>query len=89
MEREFKAGDIVSHFKRELLSEEEKQSDKYLYRIIGTAVDSEDGSEVMVYQALYGDMRMYVRPLEMFMSETDHVKYPEIRQKYRFELYRR
>ena len=89
MEREFKSGDIVAHFKRELLSEEEKQSDKYLYRIIGTAVDSEDGSEVMVYQALYGDMRMYVRPLDMFMSETDHAKYPEIRQKYRFELYRK
>ena len=83
----FRPGDIVCHFKRETLSEEEKAQNKYLYEIIGTAVHSETREDMMVYRALYGDKGMYVRPLEMFLGEVDHEKYPDIRQKYRFEKF--
>ena len=79
--RTFKAGDIVQHFKRETV---EPQTTTYLYKIIGIATHSETRESMMVYQALYGDQGLYVRPLEMFMSEVDHKKYPNIRQKYRF-----
>ena len=92
MERDFVKGDIVGHFKRELLSEEqlEREPNEYLYEIIGTARHTESGEELMIYKPLYETecvegVDYAARPLDMFTSEVDHDKYPEIEQKYRFE----
>lgn len=84
-ERRFYPGDTVQHFKRELLSPEEKSTNKYLYKITGEAEHTETGEKLMVYMALYDDFRLFVRPLDMFMGETDKDKYPYVKQKYRFE----
>lgn len=78
-------GDIVQHFKREMLSDEERNTNKYIYEIIGVATHSETCEPMMVYRPLYDDGGMYIRPLEMFLSEVDHEKYPDVKQKYRFE----
>ena len=84
--REFSPGDIIQHFKRETVDQNSMQ---YLYEFIGVATHSETRDRVVVYRALYGDKGLFVRPYEMFMEEVDHVKYPEIRQKYRFEKTRK
>lgn len=95
MERNFNKGDIVKHFKREKMTEEQlkEEPNLYLYEIIGIARYTENKEEVVVYKPLYqtevmNGVDFVVRPLDMFMSEVDRAKYPNIAQKYRFELYK-
>ena len=72
--RELKIKGIYKHFK----------GDYYLVEDI--ANDSETKEKYVVYRRLYEDGGLWIRPLDMFLSEVDHEKYPNVKQKYRFEL---
>ena len=70
----FKLHGVYKHFKGDL------------YIIEDVAFDSETKEKLVVYRALYGDNRLWCRPYDMFFSEVDREKNPNIQQKYRFEL---
>lgn len=56
-----------------------------LYQILTLAIDSETGRQMVVYQALYDDFKVYVRSLDMFMGRVDKEKYTEAVCDMRFE----
>ena len=80
--RDIRVGDIVQHFKREWVSED---TSEYLYKILAFAQHTETGEKLVIYQGLYKPFKVCARPYAMFMSEVDHEKYPDVRQRYRFE----
>ena len=82
VQRDIRVGDIVRHFKREWVSQE---TSEYMYKVIAFAQHTETGEKLVIYQAMYAPFKICARPYAMFMSEVDREKYPEIRQKYRFE----
>jgi len=55
------------------------------YELLDIAIHAETGEEYAVYRALYGQRKLYIRPLKTFLSEVDREKYPDVQQKYRFE----
>ena len=80
MNREIpKAHEIWQYFKGEY------------YQIICVGHHSETKERMVVYKKFTPLINKYIpiepciRPLDMFMSEVDHEKYPDVKQKYRFE----
>lgn len=77
IDREWKALDIVRHFKGDL------------YKIIDIGIDTETEKEVVIYKREDNTGNVWVRPLDMFNSKVDKEKYPNCEQEYRFELVER
>ena len=71
---ELKINRVYRHFK----------GDYYL--VVDVANDSETKEKCVIYRKLYDDGSLWIRPLKMFLSEVDHEKYPNVKQKYRSEL---
>lgn len=69
-----KVKSIYKHFKGDL------------YLVEDIAIHGETGEKYVAYRALYGDTKLYIRPYDMFASKVDSQKYPDVNQKYRFEL---
>ena len=72
--REVKINGIYRHFK----------GDYYIVEDIANHSETKD--KYVVYRKLYGDNSLWLREINMFLSEVDHEKYPDVKQKYRFEL---
>ena len=72
--QQIEVGRVYRHFKGKL------------YLVLDLAQHSETEEQYVVYKALYGDCKTYIRPYLMFASGVDHEKYPDVEQTFRFEL---
>ena len=78
--RQIEIGKVYKHFKGNL------------YIVVDIVNDSESNNDAVyrqtvIYKALYDKCLSWARPLDMFNSEVDHEKYPNVKQQYRFEEY--
>ena len=74
MERQsINAGEIYRHFRGNL------------YQIVTVGKHADSLEEYVVYQALYGKFEVYIRSMQDFFQILDKDKYPDARQKVRFE----
>ena len=74
MDRRVEVGQIYRHFKGNS------------YEIIALAINADNREDVVVYKALYGEGKVFVRSYREFVSLVDRKKYPDVEQTYRFEL---
>lgn len=74
MKRELVVHGVYRHFKGKM------------YIVEDVAIDSETDEYLVIYRALYGEGLLYARPMKMFLSLVDTKKYPDVKQKWRFEL---
>lgn len=72
--KEIKIKGVYRHFKGKY----------YIVEDIG--IDSETLEEKVIYRALYGDNKLWIRPLDEFLSKVDKEKYPNVESEYRFTL---
>lgn len=72
--RKLEIGKIYRHFKGNF------------YRVENVATHSETGEEYVIYKKMYGQGKLWIRPLDMFLEKVDKTKYPDEKQLYRFEL---
>lgn len=56
-----------------------------IYLVTDIAVHTETGEPMVIYKDENDSSKVWCRPLEMFTSEVDHDKYPDAKQKMRFE----
>lgn len=89
MNREIIVGGIYRHFKG------------LTVKVIAIAKQTETGEALVIYShcddkdykcknEIFGVYKngVYARPLSMFLSKVDKVKYPDVKQEHRFELLR-
>lgn len=80
MDRLIVVGGVYKHFKG------------FKAHVLNVAKHTETGETLVVYECFGKGVNsdhtdgIYARPIEMFLSEVDHKKYPDVKQKYRFEL---
>ena len=56
-----------------------------VYVVSGLAIHSETSEVMVIYKNLDNPLLIWCRPFKMFVSPVDREKYPDVKQRMRFE----
>ncbi len=77
---------IVAEMREQLRWKTFRHFNGMLYVVTDIAIHSETNEVFVIYHALGGDFRTCAQPLEIFLSDVDKKKYPDVKQEKRFEM---
>lgn len=76
---------LIKEYKERFVGKRFRHFKGDIYKVIDIGINTEDGCMYAIYQSENDPSLVWVRPVEMFESEVDKVKYPDVEQKMRFE----
>ena len=85
MDIRMKKQETAKEYRKELVGKRFKHFKGNIYKVIEVGIHSEDTGYMVIYVSESDESLVWVRPLEMFVSEVDRVKYPDVEQEMRFE----
>lgn len=79
------SGEILEELRDSMVGRRYRHFKGRIYIVIDLAVNTESDEIMVIYKCFTDPLVTWCRPLSMFTSDVDRKKYPNVKQKRRFE----
>ena len=79
------SGEILEELRDSMVGRRYRHFKGRIYIVTDLAVNTESDEIMVIYKCFADPMVTWCRPLSMFTSDVDRIKYPNVKQKKRFE----
>lgn len=79
------SGEILEELRDSMVGRRYRHFKGRIYIVTDLAVHTESDEIMVIYKCFTDPLVTWCRPLSMFTSDVDRIKYPNVKQKKRFE----